>query len=64
MAVKQTKDDLGNPVENAVHAQAFEVAKYLHEAEPTLTERGASSANSRSSPRAMIGAGKINLLTR
>ncbi len=38
-AVKKTKGQAGDPVENAVRAQALDVAKQLQEAKPILAKR-------------------------
>jgi hypothetical protein len=54
----------GNPVENAVRAQALDVAKQLQEAEPILAERVQSGKLKIVAARYDLGTGQIDLLTR
>src|SRR5438132_1987946 len=63
-AVKQTKGNPGDPVENAVRAQALDVAKQLQEAEPILAERVQSGKLKIVAARYDLDTGKIDLLTR
>jgi carbonic anhydrase len=63
-AVKQTKGKPGDPVENAVRAQALDVAKQLREAEPILAGRVHSGKLKIVAARYDLGTGKIKLLNR
>jgi carbonic anhydrase len=61
-AVKQTKGQPGDPVENAVRAQALDVAKQLQEAEPILAKRVESGKLKIVAGRYDLSTGKIELL--
>jgi len=63
-AVKQTKGKPGDPVENAVRAQALDVAKQLEEAKPILAERVQSGKLKIVAARYDLSTGKIELLPR
>jgi len=63
-AVKQTKGQPGDPVENAVRAQALDVAKQLEAAKPILAERAESGKLKIVAARYDLGTGKIELLNR
>jgi carbonic anhydrase len=63
-AVKQTKGQAGDPVENAVRAQALDVAKQLQEAKPILAERVQSGKIRIVAARYDLLSGKIDLLSR
>jgi carbonic anhydrase len=63
-AVKQTKGNPGDPVENAVRAQALDVAQQLQEAQPILAERVQSGKLKIVAARYDLDTGKIDLLTR
>ncbi len=63
-AVKQTKGQSGDPVENAVRAQALDVAKQLQEAKPILAERVQSGKIRIVAARYDLLSGKIDLLSR
>lgn len=61
-AVKQTKGKPGDPVENAVRAQALDVAKQLQEAQPILAERVHSGKLKIVAARYDLDTGKVDLL--
>jgi carbonic anhydrase len=61
-AVEQTKGMPGDPVENAVRAQAINVAKQLREAEPILAERVRSGKLKIVAARYDLDTGKVDLL--
>jgi carbonic anhydrase len=63
-AVKQTKGKPGDPVENAVRAQALDVAKQLQDAKPILAERVQSGKLKVVAARYDLDSGKIEMLTR
>jgi carbonic anhydrase len=63
-AVKQTKGQPGDPVENAVRAQALDVAKQLQEAEPILAKRVESGTLKIVAGRYDLNTGKIELLNQ
>jgi carbonic anhydrase len=63
-AVKQTKGNPGDPVENAVRAQALDVAKQLQGAEPILSERVQSGKLKIVAARYDLSTGKVELLAR
>jgi carbonic anhydrase len=63
-AVEQTKGQPGDPVENAVRAQALDVAKQLQEAKPILAERVQSGKLKIVAARYDLKTGKIELLAR
>ena len=61
-AVEQTKGKPGDPVENAVRAQAIDVAKQLQNAEPILAERVQSGKLKIVAARYDLDTGKVELL--
>jgi carbonic anhydrase len=61
-AVEQTKGEPGDPVENAVHAQAINVAKQLRQAEPILAERVRSGKLKIVAARYDLDTGKVEVL--
>jgi carbonic anhydrase len=61
-AVEQTKGKPGDPVENAVRAQAIDVAKQLQDAEPILAERVQSGKLKIVAARYDLDTGKVELL--
>jgi carbonic anhydrase len=63
-AVKQTRGEPGDPVENAVRAQALYVAKQLETAQPILAERVHSGKLKIVAARYGLVTGKIELLAR
>jgi carbonic anhydrase len=63
-AVKQTKGKPGDPVENAVRAQAIDVAGQLQDAKPILAERVRSGKLKIVAARYDLDSGKIEMLTR
>jgi carbonic anhydrase len=63
-AVKQTRGQPGDPVENAVRAQALDVAKQLQEAEPILAKRVQSGKLKIVAARYDLDTGKIEWLPR
>jgi carbonic anhydrase len=63
-AVNQTKGQPGDPVENAVRAQAIDVAKQLEEQQPILAERVQSGKLKIVAARYDLDSGKIELLSR
>jgi carbonic anhydrase len=62
-AVKKTKGQAGDPVENAVRAQALDVAKQLQEAKPILAEGVKSGKIKIVAGRYDLKSGKIDLLS-
>ena len=62
-AVKKTKGQAGDPVENAVRAQALDVAKQLQEAKPILAEQVKSGKIKIVAGRYDLESGKIDLLS-
>jgi carbonic anhydrase len=62
-AVKQTKGKPGDPVENAVRAQALDVARQLQTAEPILAERVQSGKLKIVAARYDLDTGKVELLS-
>jgi carbonic anhydrase len=63
-AVKQTKGKPGDPVENAVRAQALDVAEQLRAAKPILAERAESGKLKIVAARYDLGTGRIEMLDR
>jgi carbonic anhydrase len=63
-AVKQTKGQPGDPVENAIRAQALDVAKQLREAKPILAKRVESGTLKIVAGRYDLDTGKIELLNQ
>jgi carbonic anhydrase len=63
-AVKQTKGKPGDPVENAVRAQALDVAQQLQKAKPILAERAEAGKLKIVAARYDLGTGKVELLNR
>jgi carbonic anhydrase len=63
-AVKKTKGQPGDPVENAVRAQALDVAKQLRDAKPILAELAESGKLKIVAARYDLSTGKIELLNR
>jgi carbonic anhydrase len=63
-AVKQTKGQPGDPVDNAVRAQALDVAKQLQNAKPILAERVQSGKLKIVAARYDLDTGKVELLPR
>jgi carbonic anhydrase len=63
-AVKQTKGQPGDPVENAIRAQALDVAKQLQEAKPILAKRVESGNLKIVAGRYDLSTGKIELLNQ
>jgi len=61
-AVEQTKGKPGDPVENAVRAQAVDVAKQLHDAKPILAERVHSGKLKIVAARYDLDTGKVEFL--
>jgi carbonic anhydrase len=61
-AVEQTKGKPGDPVENAVRAQAIDVAKQLQNAKPILTERVHSGKLKIVAARYDLDTGKVEFL--
>src|SRR5271165_366297 len=61
-AVKQSKGKPGDPVENAVRAQALDVAKQLRAAKPVLAERVQSGNLKIVAARYDLDTGKVELL--
>jgi carbonic anhydrase len=61
-AVKQTKGKPGDPVENAVRAQAIDVARQLQDAKPILAERVQSGKLKIVAARYDLNSGKVELL--
>jgi carbonic anhydrase len=61
-AVEQTKGKPGDPVENAVRAQALDVAKQLREATPILAERVQSGKLKIVAARYDLDTGKVEVL--
>jgi len=61
-AVKQTKGKPGDPVENAVRAQAIDVARQLQDAKPILAERVQSGKLKIVAARYDLDSGKVELL--
>jgi carbonic anhydrase len=61
-AVKQTKGKPGDPVENAVRAQAIDVARQLQDAQPILAERVQSGKLKIVAARYDLDSGKVELL--
>ncbi|MBV8224002.1 MAG: carbonic anhydrase [Verrucomicrobia bacterium] len=62
-AVKQVKGKPGDPVENAVRAQAVLVARHLQSAEPILVERVRSGQLKIVAGRYDLDTGKVELLS-
>ena len=63
-AVKQTRGKPGDPVENAVRAQALDVARQLEDAQPILAERVHSGKLKIVAARYDLASGKIELIHR
>ena len=63
-AVEKTKSKSGDPVENAVRAQALDVAKQLEEAKPILAGRVKSGTLKIVAARYDLVTGKVELLPR
>jgi carbonic anhydrase len=63
-AVKKSKGQPGDPVENAIRAQALDVARQLQEAKPILAKRVESGNLKIVAGRYDLGSGKIELLNR
>jgi carbonic anhydrase len=61
-AVEQTKGKPGDPVENAVRAQAVDVAKQLQDAKPILAERVHSGKLKIVAARYVLDSGKVEFL--
>ncbi len=61
-AVEQTKGKPGDPVENAVRAQAVDVAKQLHDAKPILAKRVHSGKLKVVAARYDLDTGKVEFL--
>ena len=61
-AVKQTKGQPGDPLENAIRAQALDVAKQLQKAKPILAKRVESGNLKIVAGRYDLATGKIELL--
>lgn len=62
-AVEQTKGKTGDPVDNAVRAQALDVAKQLQQAKPILAERVHSGKLKIVAARYDLDTGKVELLS-
>lgn len=61
-AVEQTKGKPGDPVDNAVRAQALDVAKQLREAKPILAERVQAGKLKIVAARYDLDTGKVEVL--
>lgn len=61
-AVEQTKSKPGDPVENAVRAQALDVAQQLRKSKPILAERVQSGKLKIVAGRYDLETGKVELL--
>ncbi len=61
-AVEKTKGKPGDPIENAVRAQAIDVAKQLHDAKPILAERVHSGKLKIVAARYDLETGKVEFL--